>query len=112
MNIPANDTAWAADCALAEQRKGTVTEIQAERENAKIASDILPGTLAEIDKELEAAEAARLAAVEKKNAAVSIAGQWDALLDRKLAIERELTLGEQRLNNLDIEGRVEFIGAN
>jgi hypothetical protein len=112
MSIPANDTQWAADCAVAEKEKISVCDVANRRENAALASEILPGTIAEIDRELEAAEAARMAALEKKTAVESIAGQWDVLLDRKIAIERELSQGQSRFNAIDIDGRVEFINAN
>jgi hypothetical protein len=112
MKTAENSTQWAADCAVAEKEKISVCDVANRRENATISREILPGTIAEIDRELEAAEAARIAALEKKSAVESIAGQWDRLLDTKLHVERELTLGEQRIANLDVEGRVQFIGSN
>src|SRR4051812_47683442 len=112
MKTAENSTQWAADCAVAEKEKISVCDVANRRESATISREILPGTIAEIDRDLEAAEAARIAALQKESAVESIDGQWDRPLDTKLHVERELTLGEQRIANLDVEGRVQFIGSN
>jgi hypothetical protein len=111
MPIPVNDTQWHADLVESQKRKVSVSAIESERENAALAREILPGTMTEIDAEIEAAEAAHQAALNKKAAVESVAAQWDRLLDRKLSVERELLLGAQRFAGLNIDGRVEFIHA-